>query len=126
MVKTIIRGHIKNIKITDIHKLTFKYKGCNGFGRTIMIKGNKNLRPDYKYFYINHYYGKTVEEFVGKLKRGDMQFGNGKKNYLYQINKFFYINEITYEKIIFLEKKLGINLLKYKKKLKIKQNFTNF
>ena len=118
-VKTIIRGHIDNFKITNIHILSLKIKGCNGFGKIINIKGIRNLKPDYKYYYINHYYGKTVEEFVQKLKRGDMQFGKGIKNYLYQIRKFFYINKITYRKVVFLEKKLGINLLKYKKILNI-------
>lgn len=118
LIKTIIRGHIPNITITDIHKISLKIKGCNGFGKIAKIKGNRNIEPDYKYYYINHYYSKSTEEFTEKLKRGDMQFGNSTNNYYYQIRKYFYINKITTSKIDYLENKLKINLLDYRKKIK--------
>ena len=118
LIKTIIRGHIENITITDIHKLSLKIKGCDGFGRKAKIKGNRNIKPDYNYYYINHYYSKSTEEFYEKLKRGDMQFGNSTKNYYYQIKKYFSINKITNQKIDYLEKMLRINLKEYKKKKK--------
>lgn len=117
LVKTIIRGHIGKINKIDIHRLTKKINGCDGFGKKAQIIGNRNAHPDYKYYYINHYYSKSTEEFVEKLKRGDMQFGNSTKNYLYQIKKYFYINKITLEKIIFLENSLGVNLSKYKNQI---------
>ena len=65
--------------------------------------------------YINHYFSKSVEEFVNKLKRGDAERGATKENNYYQIGKYFYINEITPQKIDYLEKHLGIDLSKYKK-----------
>lgn len=121
LIKTIIKGHIHNITITEIHPLTLNLKACDGFGRKAKINGNRSLKPDYKYYYINHYYSKSTEEFYEKLKRGDMQFGNSTKNYLYQISKYFYINKITFKKIDYLERRLGINLYKYRIKLKKKQ-----
>ena len=49
------------------------------------------------------------------MKRGDAQKGATKENNYYQIGKYFYINEITPQKIDYLEKHLGIDLSKYKK-----------
>ena len=117
LVKTIIRGHMGKLNKIDIHRLTKKINGCDGFGKKARIIGNRNVHPDYKYYYINHYYSKSTEEFVEKLKRGDMQFGNSTKNYLYQIKKYFYINKITLEKILFLENSLRVNLSKYKNQI---------
>ena len=65
----------------------------------------------------NHYYCKSLEEFVNKLKRGDGQRGITKNNDYYQISKFFYINKITLKKIKYLEKHLGVDLSQYKRKL---------
>jgi len=77
-VKTIIRGHLKNINITHNHLLNKKLKACNGFGKISNVKGIISLKPDYKYFYIKHYYGKTVQEFIEKIGRGDLLRGNAK------------------------------------------------
>ena len=64
----------------------------------------------------NHYYCKSLEEFVNKLKRGDGQRGITKNNDYYQISKFFYINKITLKKIKYPNFFL-INLSQYKRKL---------
>ena len=90
-VKTIIRGHLKNISITHNHLLSDKIKACNGFGKKSELKDIKTLNPDYKYYYIKHYYGKTVQEFVEKIKRGDLLRGNSIKTIEWAIEKFFYI-----------------------------------
>ena len=71
-VKTIIRGHLININITHNHLLSKKVKACNGFGKASKLKGILSLNPDYEYNYIKHYYGKSVQEFVEKIKRGDL------------------------------------------------------
>ena len=71
--------------------------------------------PDYEKYYINHYYSKSLEEFIFKLKRGDAEKGATKENDLYQIKKYFYINKITLRKINYMEKHLGIDLSQYKK-----------
>ena len=66
-VKTMIRGHLKDINITHNHILSEKVKACNGFGRKSRIFNILSLKPDYEYTYIKHYYGKTVQEFIEKI-----------------------------------------------------------
>ena len=121
-VKTIIRGHLKNISITHNHLLSEKINACNGFGKKSELKDIKTLNPDYKYYYIKHYYGKTVQEFVEKIKRGDLLRGNSIKTIEWAIEKFFYINKNTSKKIKYLKKYLGskYNLSKYIQLLKKK------
>ena len=120
-VKTIIRGHLKNINITHNHLLNKKLKACNGFGKISNVKGIISLKPDYEYFYIKHYYGKTVQEFIEKIGRGDLLRGNAKDIIEWAIEKFFYINQITEKKIKYIQKMLGseYNLTKYISELSI-------
>jgi hypothetical protein len=111
---------MNNITITHVHRLSLKIKGCDGFGRISKLDGIRSKYPDYEYYYINHYYGKSLEEFVEKLKRGDVYKGITKNNNMYQIKKYFYINEITKKKLDFIEDKLGneVNLSEYRSKIK--------
>ena len=119
-VKTIVRGHLKNINITQNHVLSKKLKACDGFGKKSKVKKIESLHPDYKYNFIRHYYGKSVQEFIEKINRGDLLRGNDSKIIEWAIEKFFYINEITREKIQFIAKSLGnkYNLSKYINHLK--------
>lgn len=106
-IKTIIKGHLKRIVIDHNHLLSRKLKGCNGFGKPSNLSNFLSLNPDYEYYYINHFYGKTVEEFIEKMNRGDLLKGNKLKVIEYAIEKFFYINDITIEKISYIKKHLG-------------------
>ena len=114
-IKSIIRGHLKNITITNNHVLSEKVKACDGFGNKRTVKRITNSHPDYKYNYIKHYYGKSVEEFIDKINRGDLLRGNKQEVIEFAIEKFFYINEITLAKIHYIQEKLGskFNLSKY-------------
>ena len=114
-VKTIIRGHLINVNITHNHLLSKKVKACNGFGKASKLKGILSLNPDYEYNYIKHYYGKSVQEFVEKIKRGDLLRGNAKDIIEWAIENFFYINNITQSKINYIKENLGqeYNLSKY-------------
>ena len=114
-IKTIIRGHLKNINITHNHILSNSLKACNGLGRKSRLKGILRVKPDYEYYYIKHYYSKTVQEFIEKLQRGDLLRGNSNDVIEWAIEKFFYINEITETKIKYIQDKLGheYNLSKY-------------
>ena len=47
-------------------------------GEEILIQGGQ-INPDYKYNFIKHYYGKSVQEFVEKMNRGDLLRGDAKK-----------------------------------------------
>ena len=119
-VKTIIRGHLKNISITQNHVLSEKIYGCDGFGHKSQVDGIISRNPDYKFNYIRHYYGKSVQEFVEKMNRGDLLRGNGKNIIRWAIEKFFYINNVTLEKLEYIRKYLGTdyNLTKYFYQLK--------
>jgi len=114
-VKTIIRGHLKNINITNNHLLSNSLKACNGLGRKSRLEDILRVKPDYEYYYIKHYYSKTIQEFIEKLQRGDLLRGNSNEVIEWAIEKFFYINEITETKIKYIQDKLGskYNLSKY-------------
>ena len=90
--KTIIRGNLKNIKMETTHLLDTKIGRCNGFGKKFKSKGIFCLIPDYKYYYIDHYYSKSTEEFINKINKGDAVFG--KKNKYLRINFYFKFNKI--------------------------------
>ena len=49
-VKTIIRGHLKNITIDHNHLLSKKLKGCNGFGKPNNLSNFLSLNPDYEFY----------------------------------------------------------------------------
>ena len=122
-VKTMVRGHLKkNIKINQNHLLSPKLKSCDGFGNKGRRKKIKALNPDYEFNYIKHYYTKSLHEFIEKINRGDLLRGNSKKIIAWAIEKFFYINQITDEKIRYIQNKLGskykLKLKKYMKKIK--------
>ena len=119
-IKTIIRGHLKNIKITNNHYLSNKLNSCNGYGGKAKIKGIINKEPDYDNYYINHYFSKSTEEFVNKIKRGDILRGNNTNINNFQIYKYFLINKLNSEKIKYMKENLGslVDLSKYIKKLK--------
>ena len=106
-VKTMIRGHLKNINIVHNHLLSKKVKACDGFGRKSRIQGILRLNPDYEYNYIMHYYTKSTQEFIDKMNRGDLLRGNDKKIIDWAIEKYFYINKITLQKIEYLKRYLG-------------------
>ena len=116
-IKSILRGHIPNIVIGCLHNLASNLKGCDGFGRISNISGIQSMRPDFKKNYINHYYGKSLEEFVEKLKRGSAAIGPTNRSIIAKINRYFDIYKITKKKINYLENMTGLNLSEYKKKI---------
>ena len=73
----------------------------------------KNI--DFDYYYIDHYYSKSLEEFIEKLIRGDAIFQKDIGFIYHKIKRYFKFNKITKQKIKYLEKKVGVNLSKYKK-----------
>ena len=71
------------------------------------------IQKDYKYYYFKHFYCKSTEEFIEKLRKGDVYKGTN----IEKINRYFSYNKITYEKINYIEKEIGVNLTNYKLKL---------
>ena len=116
-VKSILRGHIPNVVIKCVHKLTQKLKGCNGFGNPEVIHGISTHNSDFRFYYIDHYFSKSVEEFVEKINKGDVLHGQWAKFKYFRIKNYFKRNKITLEKLNFIENHTKLNLTKYKIRL---------
>ena len=115
-MKTIIRGHYKGIYISNNHLGDIRLRSCNNSGKYESLFGHYTSNGDQKYYYIDHYYSKSTEEFIMKITKGDAI--RPEKSYIDErIEKFFNQNEITKDKIDMIEKKLHINLDKYRKKI---------
>lgn len=124
LVKTIVRGGIKNLVIPNVHfsGINIQYI-CNSEGERVFPTSlypeecNRNSS-----IIIKHFFTKTAKEFCNKIKRGDAHFNENNPFYKYvimeKINNFFFINKITKNKINILEKCLKLNLNIYRKKLK--------
>lgn len=66
---------------------------------------------DLDYYYIDHYYSKSTEEFINKLNKGDALFYD---NRMERIETYFSQNKISREKIDYFENSTGLNLTKFK------------
>ena len=64
IVKSILKGKIRNITIECVHTLNHKLKTCDGFGNPKKIEGIITKPADFIYYYIDHYYCKSTEEFI--------------------------------------------------------------
>ena len=111
-VKSILRGHNPDIQIKSIHRINYSIKACNGFGQI-----NKLNKPDFKYYYIDHYYFKSTEEFINKINKGDAYYLSNKVLKFNKIKFYFAFNKITLKKINYIENKTGINLTIFRNKL---------
>jgi hypothetical protein len=115
-VKSILRGHIPNIDLNNIHIINKKYDNCNGYGHKNKISNIESTEPDYKYYYIDHYYCKSTEEFIEKINKGDALF-NTDDYKLHRIDKYSMQVVLTKEKIEMIEKGTGLSLSKFKSSL---------
>ena len=117
-IKSILRGHIPNVTIYSNHILTKKLINCNGYGnRNKFYYDVYSSQNDFKHFYIDHYYSKSTEEFIGKINKGDAWI-NTPEFILGKIDKYFSQSKMTEEKLNFIENKTRLNLSKYWEKLK--------
>jgi hypothetical protein len=64
-------------------------KSCNGFG----LEPNLDLyyikNPDFENYYIDHYYSKSIEEFIEKINKGCAFLEDSIPYKLHRINRFF-------------------------------------
>jgi len=113
-IKCIMRGHIPGININKAHGCNYhkKYKNCNGFGHLYQHKHRFATENDYKYYYIDHYYSKSTEEFINKINKGDAMF-RSKKYSLHRIRKYFSQSDFTEEKRLMIQNRTGINLTSF-------------
>ena len=114
-VKSILRGNISGfVFVNDTHAshiITNSVKACNGFGKEIQLD-EEYLMPysDAKYYYIDHFYTKSVEEFINKINRGSAVQGNDTNFKLFRVFRYFSINDLRYSKLKYIKKKLGIHI----------------
>jgi hypothetical protein len=113
-VKSIIRGNLTNIAFNCKYKLVTELKGCNGYGKDVDLLGLNLDKPDFENYYIDHYFYKSLEEFMEKLN--DVGYDSDFKNEA--IGRFFQHNNITIEKIDYIENKTRMNLSFYKNYIK--------
>ena len=116
-IKSILKGHIPNIHIGCLHRLTSQVEACDGYGRKSQLKGIKSVRPDYENYYINHYFGKSLEEFIEKSTKGSAAIGKNNLSIMAKINRYFERYKVTKEKLDYIENKTGMNLSLYRKNL---------
>ena len=123
-IKTFVRGNIEHLKY-DIHspvESPIRNKTCDNTGNKYNYTNkygnelNDIFNINYDKAYIIHFKYKSTEEFINKYKRGYQNwFGSG---FLpLRIKEYFTDNNITLEKIEYLEKELKVNLTEYKLKL---------
>ena len=116
-MKSIIRGHISKTYLTNNHLGDLTLKSCNSSGLHEKLNGHYSIYRDEKYYFIDHYYSKSTEEFITKLVKGDAIRND--HQYIYErVDKYFSQSEPTKEKLDMIEKIAHINLKKYRKKIK--------
>ena len=113
-VKSILKGHIPNITINNIHTLSTEYASCDGYGRPSKILGVNAIVPDYTNYYIDHYYSKSTEEFIDKINKGDPVY-NTESYKMARIDKLAQQITFTKEKIEMIENGTGLSLSKFKR-----------
>ena len=110
-IKPILRGHKPNIKIGCLHRFSYDLINCNGYGYRDKAIDIRTKSPDYDNYYIIHYFSKSTEEFIEKIKRGDSlkssNFLRGK------LRKYRSQSILTPEKIKMLKEAFGENLNVY-------------
>ena len=116
-VKSIIRGHIPNVKFQSPYSLINNINGCNGRGQEVELNSFKMEEEYYDNYYIDHYFSKSLDEFIEKLKRGDVNKGKDSNSLKDIFGNYFEYNKMTKEKIEYIEKGTGLDLSEYKKLL---------
>ena len=115
-IKSIIRGNITEIEITNPHTLSKYTRSCDGFGNRKKIENIITTESDFEFYYINHYYCKSTEEFINnKLKKTDVFHKNDIN--LEKIKVYFGYNKVTKEKIDFIERETKYNLTVYRTRI---------
>ena len=120
-IKTFVRGNIPDMKYWVHSPLISPTRNisCNNIGQ---IQHNKKLKfeqvdpVNVEKAFLIHFRFKSTEEFVKKNKRGYSNWFGDEINWMLNgnINTYFEQNEITWEKINYIEKELNIFLIKFR------------
>ena len=112
-VKFIIKGNISKVRIRNQHYCNHKLKNCNGFGKKNTIHYIHTNYPDYNYYYIDHFFSKSTEELIDKIKKGDCRYHHSQRKK--KLGRYFNQSDVSKEKIDLIEKRLKIKIKKYVK-----------
>ena len=118
MIKTILRGRIPHISIYNNHVMRLNWEGCDGRGNKIKYDGVHTQNPDLINYYFHHYFTKSAEEYLIKISKGSVFWGDERKIDLDRLKYYFAINKITEPKINFFENRTRIDLTSIREKLK--------
>lgn len=116
-IKSILKGNI-NIRVYNPHILNKNLISCDAFGNIKKVQGLVTNDSDHYYFYIDHYWTKSTEEFVNKILMGDVAAGFNKTYMMKNIRKYFKLCDLTIEKINYIEKRTKFNLSEFRVTLK--------
>ena len=90
VTKMILKGNMKNVNFTNPHYLElYDCINCNGFGQSITPRSIHLNRPDHKYFYYDHFYFKSSEEYLHKLNVGDVFYREKKDTICFDLKFIF-------------------------------------
>ena len=118
LVKTIVKGHLDDIIMNCRYKGFKKPKvnECNGYGETPeFIEKFVLEKQDLENYYIDHYLSKSVDEFIEKLNSDDMEKGDSLEYKDEIFEHYFATNNMTFDKLKYIEEKTKIDLSKYEK-----------
>jgi hypothetical protein len=104
-VKTMVRGKINKKVFTaygSCHCPNEEVITCDSMGKIHNHLTDNIIPPLFKYAYLMHFNTRTAEEFVGKAKRG--YAGNRYPDFEGRVEKFFWSNKYTEEKLKIFEK----------------------
>ena len=114
-VKSILRGNISDFKLHKknhpSHIITDSIKACNGFGKEVILNKDYYMEnSDSKYYYIDHYFSKSTEEFVDKVKKGSAVNGDRQDFKMFRIFRYFNINMLKPEKVKYILNHINIKI----------------
>ena len=118
MVKSILKGKIKRTRIVNNHVIRLNWTGCDGSGKKIQFSNIHTHNPDFKNYFFAHYFSKSSEEYLWKIGKGSVFWGNLRNVNRNYISMYFDYNKLTKKKINYFENKTGINLSFLRDRLK--------
>lgn len=120
LFKTCIRTNLPHILINSAHGITSEgpgydnnknFYGCTVEGQQLYHNANRLCNPIHHIAWINHYRYKTIEEFLIKAQRGWPDTFSDYSSM--SIQEFFKSNNVTNDKLIYLE---SIGAIKFEHK----------
>ena len=129
-VKTLVRGNIPDLKywVHSPNYSPFRNNTCNNLGEKInydYINIESVLPINVDKAFLIHFRFKSTEEFITKFKRGYSDWFGDRLDWFLNENlgDYFGQNNITLEKIDYVERELNVRLFKYRLKYYLSHMF---